>query len=316
MESSATSPDPERTDRTASDSGAVEGASQESLAALRVVALESRMSDQTATLIERSGGIAVRAPSMRELPLEDNAVALEFAQRLMADDLDIVIFLTGVGTKHLAEAIETRHAADEWRAALARTVVVSRGPKPQAVLRGWRVRIDVQVPEPNTWRDLLRSMDEACEIAGKRVAIQEYGEANAELIEGLKSRGAAEVFRVPVYRWALPEDLEPLKAAVHAMIEGTVGALVVTSAQQVRHLMQIARDLGMADRLVAAIDQQIVLASVGPVATETLAEYGLKPDVVPDHPKLVPLVKALAAGWKASRKSVSVRSFGPLSKSP
>ena len=247
---------------------------------------------------------------MRELPLEDNAEALSFAERLVAGEIDIVIFLTGVGAKHLAEAIETRIPAERWRGALESTMVVARGPKPLTVLRGWKVRVDVQVPEPNTWRDLLESLDRAADVRGKKVAIQEYGQANTELIDGLIARGAAEVIRVPVYRWALPEDLGPLKAAIRGCVEGTVGAIVVTSAQQVRHLMQVAQEESLDGPLKASLRERVVIASVGPVATEALGEFDLVPDIVPEHPKLGPLVKSLAGGWRGVGKPIPANAFG------
>jgi uroporphyrinogen-III synthase len=280
------------------------------LAGLRVVALESRMSDQTAVMLERAGATAVRAPSMRELPLENNETALQFARALIDGELDAVIFLTGVGAKHLAEAIETRYSADEWRSALAKVQVIARGPKPLTVLRGWKVRVDVQVPEPNTWRDLLETLDRTYDVRGKRVAIQEYGQTNPELVDGLTSRGAASIMRVPVYRWALPEDLEPLKAAIRACVEGTIGAIVITSAQQIRHLFQVAQAESLDEALTVALRERIIVASVGPVATEALGEYGLKADVEPEHPKLGPLIKALAAEWRNVGKSIPESAFG------
>lgn len=282
-----------------------------SLEGLRVAALESRMSDQTAVLIERAGGIAVKAPSLRELPLDENSEALQFADRLIAGEIDVVIFLTGVGAKHLAEAIETRYPAEHWKSQLSNCIVVARGPKPLTVLRGWGVRCDVQVPEPNTWRDILESIDQKTSVAGKHVAIQEYGKPSAELAAGLLKRGAAEIISVPVYRWALPEDLEPLKFAIKGMIQGEVGALVITSAQQVRHMMQVAEAEGLSPELLNALQTRVIVASVGPVATETLLEFSLPPDIEPEHPKLGPLVQALVRGWKNTSKSLSNKPFGP-----
>ena len=282
-----------------------------SLKSLRVAALESRMSDQTAVLIERCGGVAVKAPSLRELPLDDNAEALSFAQNLIDGHYDAVIFLTGVGAKHMADAIETRIPAEQWRQALARTVVVARGPKPLTVLRSWGLKADVQVPEPNTWRDILETLDQKYPVAGKRIAIQEYGQPSTDLAAGLFDRGAASVQSVSVYRWALPEDLQPLKQAIRGMISGQIGALVITSAQQVRHLMQIAQAEGLADQLTKAVQQHVIVASVGPVATETLVEYGLKPDIEPEHPKLGPLMQALTRNWRNTGKTIHEHAFGP-----
>ena len=281
-----------------------------SLAGLRVAALESRMSDQTAILIERAGGVAVRAPSMRELPLDNQHQALQFAEHLLSDQLDVVIFLTGVGAKHLAEAIETKYPAEVWKAALARTTIVARGPKPLTVLRGWGLKVAVQVPEPNTWRDVLESLDQKLPVQGKRIAIQEYGQTNPELIAGLEERGAKSIELVSVYRWALPEDLGPLKAAISGLIDGQIGVLAVTSAQQVKHMLQVAESEGLAKLLIDALNHHVIVASIGPVATETLIESGIRPDLEPEHPKLGPLVQTLAKTWKSLGKIQDERPFG------
>ena len=281
-----------------------------SLAGLRVAALESRMSDQTAILIERAGGVAVRAPSMRELPLDNQHQALQFAEHLLSDQLDVVIFLTGVGAKHLAEAIETKYPAEVWKAALARTTIVARGPKPLTVLRGWGLKVAVQVPEPNTWRDVLESLDQKLPVQGKRIAIQEYGQTNPDLIAGLEERGAKSIELVSVYRWALPEDLGPLKAAISGLIDGQIGVLAVTSAQQVKHMLQVAESEGLAKPLIDALNHHVIVASIGPVATETLIESGIRPDLEPEHPKLGPLVQTLAKTWKSLGKIQDERPFG------
>lgn len=284
--------------------------SSPSLAGLRVAALESRMSDQTAILIERAGGVAVRAPSMRELPLDNQHQALQFAEHLLSDQLDVVIFLTGVGAKHLAEAIETKYPAEVWKAALAKTTIVARGPKPLTVLRGWGLKVAVQVPEPNTWRDVLESLDQKLPVQGKRIAIQEYGQTNPELIAGLEERGAKSIELVAVYRWALPEDLGPLKAAISGLIDGQIGVLAVTSAQQVKHMLQVAESDGLAKPLIDALNHHVIVASIGPVATETLIESGIRPDLEPEHPKLGPLVQTLAKTWKSLGKIQDERPFG------
>src|SRR5271169_3383904 len=106
-----------------------------SFGGLRVVAFESRMAAETARMIERHGGVAIVAPAMREVPLEDNHVALEFAARLLAGDFDIMILLTGVGVRALFLVMETRHARAALVAALGRTTVVVRGPKPTKAVR-------------------------------------------------------------------------------------------------------------------------------------------------------------------------------------
>ena len=155
----------------------------------RVVTFESRLSGVLADMIVKYGGVSLEAPALREIPFGANAEALDFADRLLAGRFDIVIFLTGVGTRFLAQAIETRHDRESWTAALARTKVVVRGPKPLVPLRELKVRVDVQAPEPNTWHEVLAVLDAQLPVAGQRVAVQEYGKSNPDLIAGLEGRG-------------------------------------------------------------------------------------------------------------------------------
>jgi uroporphyrinogen-III synthase len=259
---------------------------------LRVCSFESRKGAEMRALLERQGGIVTIAPSMREVPLDDNPEAFEFAERLFAGTIDVVILLTGVGTRALADVLESKYAHDELLAALQKCTLIVRGPKPAAVLREWKVRIDHQVPEPNTWRDLVAMLDAKLPVAGMRVAVQEYGEPNPELYDALQQRGA-EVIRVPVYRWALPEDTTPLQAAVQKTIYGEFDVLLFTSAQQLRNVLEVGRSQGERDAWLNAA-RRCVIASIGPTASETLREAGLPPDIEPEHPKMGHLVQAVA----------------------
>src|SRR5208282_71738 len=189
---------------------------------LEVVAFESRHAKEMAALIARYGGVPHIAPALREAPLEEDAAALAFGTALFAKRLDAVIFMTGVGTRRLIEVLETRHARDQIVQALAGITVVARGPKPAKVLRELQVPITITVPEPNTWREVLEELDEnprGFTLAGSRVAVQEYGVPNEAFLAALQERGV-EVLRVPVYQWTLPRDLQPLRAAIQALVEG------------------------------------------------------------------------------------------------
>src|SRR4051794_21207285 len=108
---------------------------QPSFGGLRVLALESRRATEIATLISTFGGEPRVAPSLREVPLERNADALDFAAALILDEFDIVVFLTGVGARALMNVVEAACPREVFAAALARTKVAARGPKPVAVLR-------------------------------------------------------------------------------------------------------------------------------------------------------------------------------------
>ena len=263
---------------------------QSGFAGLRVVAFESRLADQMAQLIERYGGRPLVAPSMREVPLEQNTAALDFGTRLMSGEFAMVILLTGVGTRFLLKVLDTHWPREQTLAALARTIMVVRGPKPTAVLREQGLKPTIAVPEPNTWKDLVKALDDmGRSLKGINVAVQEYGVSNAELLEALRERGGV-VTRVPVYQWALPENVGPLTNAVRALMRGEAEVVLFTNMVQVNHVMQIAESLGGVDRLRQSL-QRIVVSSVGPTAADHLRECGFSVDFEPSHSKMGLLVK-------------------------
>jgi uroporphyrinogen-III synthase len=253
---------------------------------LRVLSLESRRAKEIAKLIKTYGGEPFVVPAMREVPLETNVQALGFAERLLAGEFDLVVCMTGVGVRALVEIAATKYPREEFLTALRRVRVAARGPKPQAVLRELNVPINVIAQEPSTWRELLQALDAeyGTELQGFRIAVQEYGASNPELLAALSERGQS-VTKVPVYQWALPEDLRPLRECVLGIANGSVDVLLFMTAVQVIHLFQIAEQMRCVEELRAGM-QAIVVISIGPTTSEELAHYGIKPDFEPSHPKM------------------------------
>src|SRR5579863_1661105 len=262
---------------------------------LRVLSLESRRAAEIERLIRGQGGVPFVAPSMREVPLEQNPKAFEFAARLFqpGGEFDMVIFLTGVGARLLNQILETRYPPSTFIDALRRVAVVVRGSKPAAVMREWGVPVAIAVPEPNTWREILKATEYRPE---RKIAIQEFGRTSEELLEGLRGRGA-QVTTVPVYQWDLPIDLTPLRAAVHGIAAGEFDVLLLTTSVQVAHLLRVADELGTEQTVRAAL-RRMVVASVGPSTSETLREHGIEPDFEPSHPKMGFLVNEAGARAK------------------
>ncbi len=208
---------------------------------LRVVSFESRRANEIAELIRRQGGDPFVAPSMREAPIENNAEAFAFAERLFRGDFDMVIFLTGVGTRALAKVLTARYPEEQFAEALRKVTVVARGPKPLAALREMKVPVAATAPEPNTWRELLAAIEGRPE---RRIAVQEYGKSNADLLDALRARGA-EVTAVPVYQWDLPEDTGPLREAIRRIAAGQADVAIFTTSIQLAHLFRIAAEEGL-----------------------------------------------------------------------
>jgi len=261
---------------------------------LRVLSLESRRATEVAKLIRTYGGEPLVVPAMREIPLASTAPALRFAELLLAGEIDLVIFLTGVGVRALLDIVQTSYDRHSVVEALRRVKIAARGPKPVAALRDFNIPVAVVAQEPATWRELLAALDSGFgpALATMRAAIQEYGASNPELLAELSARSAS-VIKVPVYQWGLPLDLCPLRESVLALANGALDVVLFMTAVQVIHLFQVAEEMGLRAELKAGLLVTVVV-SIGPTTSEELAHYGITPDFEPSRPKMGFLVNEAA----------------------
>jgi uroporphyrinogen-III synthase len=260
---------------------------------LKVISFESRRAVEMAELIRRYGGEPMIAPAMREVPLEENHQALELLPQIEAGKLEMLILMTGVGTKILHNVLLTRYGEERILAALQKIRLLARGPKPLAALKALGVQAAAVAPEPSTWREIVAIIDSRFSVSGRRIAIQEYGVANPELAAALVSRGGT-VTTIPIYRWTLPDDTTPLRQAIRAIINVEADVALFTNGAQVDHVFRVAAQDGLADGLRASLPR-VVIGSVGPVCTRVLQQYALKPDLEPSHPKMGSLLAEIAA---------------------
>jgi uroporphyrinogen-III synthase len=264
------------------------------LGGLRVLSLESRRATEVGKLIRTYGGEPLTAPAMREVPIETNEAIFDFAEALLRGAYDMVVFTTGVGVRALVKAVTERYDREEFLAALRRVRVAARGPKSSSALREFGIPITFVAPEPFTWRALLTSIEAKLgdALTGMNITVQEYGASNTELLTALTDRNVS-ITRLIVYRWELPENVQPLREAVLALAHGHVDIVLFMNVGQVAHLFMIAERMGYVEALHEGL-RSTVIASIGPSTTEGLSLYNLVPDYEPSQSKMGFMVNELA----------------------
>lgn len=266
----------------------------------RICSFESRRASEMQVMLQKLGAEPFVAPSMQEVPLNDHSEAIEFAEQLISGEIDVLIFLTGVGVITLVDAMETKFDRQQLLGEIAKRTIVVRGPKPVAVLKKWQMKHHYKAEAPNTWHEIIGLFDEHVdELQNKVVAIQEYGERNEELATALKKRGCT-VQSIAIYRWAMPDDTGPLQAAIEKTIAGEFDILMFTSAQQVHNLLNQAGSMNLLDEFRDAASR-IEISSIGPTCTETLNELNFEVDYEPEHNKMGQLVKSTIDAYLAKQ---------------
>ena len=276
-----------------------------------VALLEARMSSELARLVERHGGSALTVPAVREAT-EPAAIDVEqLLGELSERRHDVVIFMTGVAVSLLFEFAEQLGKRAELVASLKQVTTLCRGPKPTAALRGFGVLPTLVARAPFTVAELIDAMSDI-QIAGRRVLLFNYGERSETLSETLLAR-RAELREFWLYRWQMPNDSTPLEHLTHRIARGEIDGLAVTCQIQFRHLYQVAERLGLQHELVTALNTRVVVGAVGPTCRAILEAYGVRPQVMPDHPKMGPLVLAMmreldTRGQHGSSRDLSITS--------
>jgi len=281
---------------------------------LIVAAFESRRAADMARLIERAGGTARVSPSMREVAIADNREAVDFAKAVMTGEIDSVIIMTGVGFRHLINAVERHIELPRFLDSLSDITTIARGPKPVAVMKEHGLVPTYLVPSPNTWREILNEIDKFLTVANQTIGLQEYGKPNASLIAGLEARGAT-VHPLRVYNWEFPEDTAALEDNVRGLAAGELDVVMFTSATQLTHVMQMAKQLDLLDEVRDGLERAVV-CSVGPTTSETVRDSGLPVDFEPTQPKMGQLVSEAAeicATLHARKQRIRMTLSGPAS---
>jgi uroporphyrinogen-III synthase len=252
---------------------------------------ETRQLDVLAGLLERRGVTVLRCPLVAIKDSPERQAVLDWIERFSAEPPDLMILFTGEGLYRLLGFAESAGRRDAFVAALGRTELLTRGPKPARALRGLELRPTHPAVAPTT--DGVIATLEALDLEGKRVSVQLYGEdPNTKLMEYLAGRGIRPDCVAP-YVYASETDDAAVASLIDSLAQGRIDAIAFTSKAQVERLAAVAEKGDLTDALRTGLGR-VVVAAVGPIVVDELAALGVEVDVVPESDFFMkPMVSAL-----------------------
>jgi uroporphyrinogen-III synthase len=271
----------------------------EPLAGFTVGVTAARRREELSALLEREGARVVYAPAIRLAPLADDVELLDATRELLSRPVDDVIITAGIGFRVWLETVEGWGLREQLVKLLGDARILARGPRARGAVRAAGMA-EAWSPPSESWEEILRHLLEE-DLAGRRIAIQLYGEPTPHLTTTLR-RAGAEVVEIPVYRWARTDDPTPLRRLVGQAVAGTVDAITFTSAPAVAATMAVAAEDNLEEILLDALRSHVVAACVGPGTAAPLQERGVVP-ISPERARLSALVRALAVELPARRAS-------------
>ncbi len=246
--------------------------------------------EEQAELLCRRGATVMHGPTMRTLPLDAGPDLRHTTEALIADPPLFLLANTGIGIRSWFAAAESWGLSEALHAALSQSRIFARGPK--ASTAAHRLGLCVEAQAASERLDDLVAMLPLTELNGQRVAFQRHGDSSPEALEPLVLAGA-DIVEVPIYRWILPDDLNPVLRLGEATIAQRIHAVTFTSAPAVRNFFLILDDAGLGDAVRERFAAGVIAACVGPVCGAAATAEGIEQPLVPDRFRLGPLLRIL-----------------------
>jgi uroporphyrinogen-III synthase len=250
-----------------------------------------RRAEEQGELLRRRGARVVHGPAIRTIPLADDERLAAATAALVDEPPDVVVLLTGLGTRGWFAAAEGLGVDDALRRSLGRARIVARGPKAAGAALGASLRVAWQAPT-ETSAEVLDHLRSTMDLGGTRIAVQRDGGATSVLADELRASGA-DVVDVPVYRWTTPDDPEPAVRLIEAACDRRLDAVTFTSSPAVENLLALADEAGLGASLRAALGSTVRVVCVGPVCAATAERLGLGGVIQPRRARLGAMVQAL-----------------------
>jgi uroporphyrinogen-III synthase len=246
----------------------------------RTIALaEGRQLEELAGMFEADGATVIRCPLVSIHDAPDPALVHAWLRELTAGQFQYVVLLTGEGLRRLLTCAEGAGMRQEVIAALGRTQLVTRGPKPVRALKEIGLAPTKVAGAPTTEGVIAALREER--LHGQTVGVQLYSESNPPLTQFLEQAGAT-VRAVQPYVYAPASDADQVARLIDRMAAGEIDVLAFTSSPQVDRLYEVARERGLDMELEEAM-QRTKIASVGPIIADNLRARGAKVDICPEQ---------------------------------
>lgn len=249
------------------------------LAGKTIALAEGRQLEELAVLLEKEGAAVLRCPMLSILDVADPAPVVAWLNELISGRFDLVVLFTGEGLRRMIGFAERAGIKDKATAAFGKVTLITRGPKPGQALKEIGLKPTIVAGVPTT-EGVITTLQKQ-QLAGKTVGVQLYSESNPPLTDFLTAAGAT-VRTVQPYVYAAATDADRVTELIGKAARREIDAIVFTSSPQVDRLYEVAEERQLMDMWRHAIDR-VMIASVGPVVTETLARKGARVDVQPEQ---------------------------------
>lgn len=252
--------------------------------------LVTRAREQASVLaekIEELGGEAWEFPTITIKPPEDLGLLDKAVQETSTYDWLIFTSVNGVKAyfnRLLELKIDIRSLGD--------VKICAIGPKTQESLED-KGLVVAYVPEEYKAEAIISGLKDKL-VPGQRILLPRADLARPILVDSLKEMGMV-IDEVIAYRTVLGSEDKDL--LVNKLVNKEISVVTFTSSSTVRNFMTLLEDRQDKDKIL----QNLIIACIGPITTDTASELGLRVDVMAQDYTIDGLVEALLKHFNSER---------------
>ena len=260
----------------------------------RILILETREEAQFSRLLTEQGADVVQCPMFTIHDAPDSAPIEAWIRRFIEKPCDDLVLMTGEGLRRLMKVARRIDLDQDFIAAVGRTRIFARGPKPGRALR--EIGLEPQATTEKPTSEGIAEMLSRVDLRDHRVGLQLYPDKDHSALIGAIAAQGAEIDAVLPYVYDAQAADTNIVTAIDEMVQGRIDAIALTNLGQVRRLVEVARAHGCEDKLRDGLARTLI-ASVGPVVSDELKSHGLRTDIYPANDAffMKPLISAMAA---------------------
>jgi uroporphyrinogen-III synthase len=250
--------------------------------------------EEAGKMIAKKGGKPYFIPTIEIKGPRDLSTTKKFIDTLARGEVNYVIFMSINGVRYLLSAAESLGLKDQLKKRLEKTATLAVGPKTAQELRENQIRVDL-IPERYTSEGIIESLQQHG-VSGKSIWIPRTSQAPPALAEKLRQMHN-NVQEVYVYESRLPVDPALTARFLQDLVGGQIHAIIFSSSLGAKNLFRMLAEQVSTEKLRQIMHSKLTIVAIGPTTAETLAEMGLKVDVMPEKHLFEETLNALAQYW-------------------
>src|SRR3990170_8232471 len=259
-----------------------------------VVTRPREQAEESGKSIRQMGGKPYFIPTIDIKGSRDLSTTKKFIEALLLEEADYVILMSVNGVRYLLSAAETLGLQDKLKQGLKKTTIIAVGPKTARELANHQIPANL-IPENYTSEGIMQSLQQRSAM-GKTIYIPRTSEAPPELAEKLREMGN-DVKEIYVYESQLPKDQGLSKKFIQDLSDGKIDAIIFSSSLGAKNFFQMMSEHGAVEKVQTLINKKLTVVATGPTTAKTLAQMGLRVDVMPEKHLFEESLEALARYW-------------------